>query len=195
MTDSLRIAIADDDPEQLLDLEETLNGFGHQAIIKASTGEQLVEECHKEPPDLIITDIRFPGIDGLEAVAHCRDDHPVPIVILSAFHTSELMDRAIKEHVMAYLVKPANEESLEAAIELAMQRFKEFRALQLESESLRQALEDRKVIERAKGILMSRTKLSEKDAFKRLQLLSSQKNIKLIEIAKTIIEAEDAFNI
>ncbi|MEZ6049466.1 MAG: response regulator [Planctomycetaceae bacterium] len=195
MTDPLQIAIADDDREQLLDLEQTLISFGHTVSIKAHTGEQLVEECHQNAPDLIVTDIKFPGIDGLEAVAHCREEHPVPIVIVSAFHAPELMDRALKEHVMAYLVKPINEESLQAAIELALQRFKEFRALQQDSTDLRQALENRKIIERAKGILMSRTNLNEQDAFKRLQLLSSQKNKKLIEIARTIVEAEDSFKI
>ncbi|MAT15462.1 MAG: response regulator [Planctomyces sp.] len=195
MSTSLRIAIAEDDPIELRDLEETLVSYGHVVAIKARSGEELIQLCHADPPELIVTDIRFPGIDGLEAVAHCREDHPVPIVIVSACHDPELMKRAFKEYVMAYLVKPINAESLEASIELAMQRFREFRALQQESINLRQALEDRKIIERAKGLLMARTQMSEPEAFKRLQLLSSQKNKKLIEIARTIVEAEDSFKL
>ena len=193
MNVSLRIAIAEDEPELLIDLEETLQEFGHEVVGKAQTGTELVECCKQSAPDLVITDIKMPDMDGLEAAARIREIRPTPIVILSAYHDQESIDRALKEHVLAYLVKPLSDQSLKTSIALAMQRFSEFQALEKQADSLQQAMEDRKLIERAKGILMKRADLSEPDAFRRLQLLSSQKNKKMVEIARTIVEAEQAF--
>ncbi len=193
MNESLRIAIAEDEPELLADLEETLIEFGHDVVAKVGNGAKLVECCQKHEPDLIITDIKMPDMDGLEAAGQIRKFRPTPIVIVSAYADQEYVDRALKEHVLAYLVKPISDQSLKTSISLAMQRFKEFQALQNQAENLHQALEDRKLVERAKGILMQRAGLSEPDAFRRLQLLSSQKNQKMVEIARTIVEADQAF--
>ena len=193
MKNSLRIAIAEDEPELLADLEETLLEFGHEVVAKVGNGADLVDCCRKLEPDLIITDIKMPDMDGLEAAQQIRKLRPIPIVILSAYHDQEYVDRALKEHVLAYLVKPINDQGLKVSISLARQRFKEFQALQNQAADLHQALEDRKLVERAKGILMQRAGLSEPDAFRRLQLLSSQKNKKMVDIARTIVEAEEAF--
>lgn len=195
MTRALRIAIAEDEPELLADLEETLVDLGHDVVGKASTGEQLVEVCRKFEPDLVIADIKMPGMDGLQAAEVIRREWPTPFVVLSAYHDDDFIQRALQNHVLAYLVKPLNDQSLNASIALAMQRFKEFQALHQQADDLRQALEDRKLIERAKGILMKRTGLSEPDAFRRLQLLSSQKNVKMIEIARTLVAADEAFDV
>jgi two-component system, response regulator PdtaR len=195
MNEPLRIAIAEDEPELLIDLEETLLEFGHEVVAKAQTGTELVERCRETEPDLVITDIKMPDMDGLEAAAQIRAMRPIPIVILSAYHDQEFIDRALKEHVLAYLVKPLNDQSLKTSIALAMQRFKEFQALENQAADMQQAMEDRKLIERAKGILMKRAELSEPDAFRRLQLLSSQKNKKMVDIARTIVEAEQAFEL
>ena len=191
----LKIAIADDEPEILADLAETLEELGHQVAIRAGDGKELLAGCRQQEVDLVITDIKMPELDGLSAVEEIRKFRPVPIIILSAFHDDDLLSRALKEHVMAYLVKPIQMSSLQTSIELAVQRFREFQALQSQAINLQQALEDRKIIERAKGILMERAKLSEPDAFRRLQLLSSQKNKKMVEIAQSIVDAELAFRI
>jgi len=193
MTESLKIAIAEDEPDRLYNLANTLTRMGHTVTSKATTGQELVEQCHNQPPDLIVTDIKLPGMDGLEAVALCRKEHPIPVVIVSAFHDSQLLERALKEHVMAFLVKPISEQSLKTSITIAMQRFKEFQALLQQTSDLQEALEERKIIERAKGIIMRRGGLNEQDAFRRLQLLSSQRNEKLIQVARTILSAEEAF--
>ena len=194
MDKPLRIAIAEDEPELLIDLEETLLEFGHEVVVKAKNGAELVDRCREAAPDLIITDIKMPDMDGLEAASRIRAIRPTPVVIVSAYHDQEFIDRALKEHVLAYLVKPLSDQSLKTSIALAMQRFKEFEALQKQTADLQQALEDRKIVERAKGILMKRAGLSEPDAFRRLQMLSSQKNKKMIEIAQTIVEADQAFD-
>lgn len=193
MDKKLRIAIAEDEPELLIDLEETLIAFGHEVVVRAENGTELVERCREADPDLIITDIKMPDMDGLEAASQIRASRPTPIVIVSAYHDQEFIDRAMKEHVLAYLVKPLSDQSLKTSIDLAMHRFKEFQALQKQAADMQQALEDRKIVERAKGILMKRAGLCEADAFRRLQLLSSQKNKKMIALARTIVEAEQAF--
>jgi response regulator NasT len=193
MSTPLKIAIADDEPEILEDLAETLEELGHRVVIAAGDGNQLLDAFRKEVADVVITDIKMPGMDGLQAVEEIRKIRPVPIIILSAFHDDDLLSKALKEQVMAYLVKPIQVESLRTSIQLAVQRFREFQALQDQADDLKQALEDRKVIERAKGILMERAELSEPDAFRRLQLLSSQKNRKLVEVARDIVDADAAF--
>jgi AmiR/NasT family two-component response regulator len=194
MLKTLRIAIADDEPEMLEFLEKALGELGHEVVVQAENGQQLVEQCRASHPDLIITDIKMPDMDGLEAVTQIRGEEAVPVILVSAHHDSDLIERAIQNHVLAYLVKPIKKKDLEPAIGLVRQRFKEFRALQQQADDLRQALEDRKLVERAKGILMKRAGLEEQDAFRRLQLLSSQKNQKMVEIAEMIVTAEEAMS-
>jgi len=193
MTQAFRIAVADDEPRMLQFYEMALEQLGHEVITKAENGRILVENCRINHPDLIITDIKMPDMDGLEAVTQLRNERAIPVILVSAFNDQDYVEKAIRSHVLAYLVKPIKKEDLGPAISLVMQRFKEFETLQKEATDLRQALEDRKIIERAKGILMKRASLSEPDAFKRLQLLSSQKNQKMIEVAKMLVTAEEAF--
>lgn len=192
MTDALRITVADDDPEMRQYLQETLSGFGHQVRGEAATGRELVKLCRQSPPDLVITDIKMPEMDGLEAAMELAATQPVPVILVSAYHDPQLIDRALHDHVFAYLTKPIKPADLETAIALAMQRFKELRDLEKEAGDLRQALSDRKLVERAKGILMKRGGLEEAAAFRRLQKLASEKNTKLAEIARAIVTAEEA---
>lgn len=193
MIESLRVAVAEDETEVLVDIQEALESLGHQAVIAVQDGESLVLGCRENEVDLIITDIQMPELDGLQAAERIREFREVPIIIISAFHDESLLKRAIDENVLAYLIKPIRTADLETSIELAVQRFKEMRALQDQAASLEQALADRKIIERAKGILMQRTNLSEAEAFRRLQNLASEKNQKMVRIAQTILDAEEAF--
>lgn len=193
MTERLRIVVAEDEPDLLADLRETLVEFGHHVVGTARTGTELVDRCRELEPDLIVTDVRMPDLDGLEALATLRDGRPVPAVVVSAHHDEEFVDRALEECVLAYLVKPLNEESLKTSIDVAMRRFREFTALREQAAGLQQALEERKIVERAKGVLMKRAGLDEPEAFRRLQRLSSQKNRKMIDIARSLVEADEAF--
>ena len=161
----------------------------------AQTGKELVELCAKTHPDLVITDIKMPDMDGIDASAQIYRNGPVPVILVSAYHDPEFIRRAEADHILAYLVKPIKQADLEPAIGIAMRRFEQFQALRKETTDLKQALEDRKVIEKAKGILMKKTGLDEHDAFRRLQKLASDKNKKLIEIAHIILTAEEALDV
>jgi response regulator NasT len=189
----LRIAFADDEPDTREFFRVVLNRLGHETVAEASTGRQLVELCRETKPDLIVTDIKMPDMDGIEAAEFAARDHEVPVILVSAHHDAELIVRAGTDHIMAYLTKPVKEADLETAIYLAVLRFEHFMKVSKEAASLRQALEDRKVIERAKGILMKRARLDEAEAFRRLQKLASDKNKKLVEIAQMLVTAEEAF--
>jgi two-component system, response regulator PdtaR len=193
MSQSLRIAIADDEDDMRDYFREILPVLGHQVVVAARTGRELVDLCRAERPDLVITDIKMPDMDGIDAAAQLYRDVPVPVILVSAYHDPGLIQRAEADHILAYLVKPIKQADLEPAIAIAMRRFEQFRALRQEAADLRQALEDRKLIEKAKGLLMKKTGLDEHDAFRRLQKLASEKNRKLVDIAQMILTAEEAY--
>lgn len=194
MTQSLRIAIADDEADMREYFQRILPVLGHAVVSAAGTGRELVEHCRQHRPDLVITDIKMPDMDGIDAANEIYRHHAIPVILVSAYHDSKLIDRAEADHILAYLVKPIKQADLEPAIGLAMRRFAQFQSLLKEATDLRQALADRKVIERAKGILMKRAGLEEQDAFRRLQKLASEKNRKLVDIATMIVTADEAMD-
>lgn len=191
MKRSLRIAIADDEDLIRQYMQEILPDLGHEVVCAAKNGRELVEQCLAARPDLVISDIKMPEMDGIEAAQRISAEQPIPFILVSAYHDPDLIARAEKSHILAYLVKPIEKADLETAIAIARSRFEQLKSLQDEASNLRQALEDRKVIERAKGILMKKTGLSEPDAFRRLQKVASEKNRRLIEIAQMIVTAEE----
>lgn len=193
MTRSLRIAVADDEPDMQDYFRTILPRLGHTVVSVASTGQELVDQCRESQPELVITDIKMPDMDGIDAAAYIYRNSPVPIILVSAFHDAEFIRRAEADHILAYLIKPIKAADLEPAIAIALRRFEQFQALRKETSDLRQALEDRKIIERAKGVLMKKANLEENDAFRRLQKLASDRNRKLIEVAHMILTAEEAF--
>ncbi len=154
MNRALRIAVADDEPDMRDYFRKILPRLGHQVVSAAATGRELLEQCREAKPDLVITDIKMPDMDGIDAAVQMYRERPVPVVLVSAFHDAELIARAEADHILGYLVKPIKQSDLEPTIALAMRRFEQFEALRREAADLRQALEDRKVIERAKGLLM-----------------------------------------
>jgi two-component system, response regulator PdtaR len=192
-THMLRIAVADDEPDIRQFFQELLPQLGHEVVAVAATGWQLVEQCRSVRPDLVITDIRMPDLDGIRAAEAINRDPPVPVILVTAYHETDLLAQVTGDHVMAYLSKPAKPVDLQAAIGLAMLRFEHFQTLCREAASLRQALEDRKLIERAKGAVMKRLRVDEDEAFRRLQRLASTQNRKLIEVAQQVVGAEEMF--
>jgi response regulator NasT len=167
--------------------------LGHEVVAVASNGRELVEFCRSMHPDLVITDIKMPDMDGIDAAGRIYRDGPIPVILVSAHHDPDFIRRAEADHILAYLIKPIKQADLEPAIAIAIRRFEQFQALRKEAADLKQALEDRKVIERAKGVLMKKAALGENDAFRRLQRLASDKNRKLVDIAQMILTAEEAY--
>jgi response regulator NasT len=190
----LKIVVADDEPDMRDYFADLLPDLGHELLAVAKTGKELVEKCRIYCPDLIITDVKMPDGDGLGAIAQLNDERFTPSVIITAFHDAETLARARDAQVFAYLVKPFERPQLESAIEIAWTRFKEFQSVRDEAKSLRQALDDRKVIERAKGLLMKQAKLNEDEAFRRLQKMARDRQRRLSEIAEIVVAAAEAFD-
>jgi len=195
MSQSLRIAVAEDEPRMREFYKEILPLLGHQVLCLAGTGRELVAECRKLHPDLIITDIKMPDMDGIDACREICREEPVPVILVSAHDDSDLLARANENHVLAYLVKPIKQKDLQPAIQIAVRRNEEFQTMRKEASDLRQALQDRKLIERAKGILMKRAHLDEPAAFQRLQKTARDSNKKLVQVAEMIVMAEQAFGV
>jgi response regulator NasT len=191
MSEPLRVVIADDEPRMREFFSKAIDRLGHQVVGMAATGRELVECCGELKPDLIITDIKMAGMDGIDAAKAIYAETPVPVILVSAFHDEDFIARARENHIMAYLVKPIKDTDLIPAIGLATARFQEYQMLRQEAQDSRQALEDRKLIERAKGILMKRAGIEEPDAFRRLQKQANSRRVKLVDMAKTIIAAEE----
>ncbi len=169
MTRALRIAVADDELDMRDYFQQILPLLGHEVVAVAQDGRELVEQCRELKPDLVITDIKMPDMDGIDAATQIYRNGPIPVILVSAYHDPEFIRRAEADHILAYLVKPIKQADLEPAIAIAIRRFEQFQALRKEAADLKQALEDRKVIEKAKGLLMKKASLDEHDAFRRLQ--------------------------
>jgi response regulator NasT len=191
---SLRIAVADDERDMRLFFQELLPRLGHTVLVVADTGRKLVDACRAAPPELVITDIKMPDMDGLEAINIINRDRQVPVILVTAHHEVDFLPGAAEGHIMAYLTKPVKPVDLQAAITLAIMRFEHFQQLSKETATLRQALEDRKVIERAKGAMMRRLRIEEDEAFVRLRRLASDTNHKLVEVAQSVLAAEEVFH-
>ncbi len=193
MKSSLRISVADDEADMRDYFEKVLPHLGHQVVSVAENGQELLDHCLSLRPELVITDINMPVMDGLTAAEEIFKKCPIPVILVSGYHDRELIERAEANHVQAYLIKPIKKADLEPAIALAVVRFAQFQALRKEANDLRQALDDRKVIERAKGLLMRRAGIDEPIAFGRLQKMASEGNLKLVEAARNVLLADQAF--
>lgn len=188
----LRIAVADDDPEMRDFYVRVLPQIGHELVVLARTGCELVEQCAASRPELLIVDIKMPEMDGLAAAAEICRDQPLPIILVSAFHSPDLLRQIDDNPVLGYLVKPVKPADLEAAIAVAVRRFAELQSLRHQQEELRRTLEERKLIERAKGLLMQRTGMNEAEAYRSMQRTASRTNQKLVAVARSILTAEEA---
>jgi response regulator NasT len=185
----MRVLVAEDDPLIALGFVERLRSLGHEPIGPASDGEEAIAMASANPPDLYLFDIEMPNVDGLEAATQlAAAGLRRPVVVVTGVDDPDLIERSIASGVSAYLTKPVDSRQLHAAIDLAAARHAEFRALEAEVDRAQQALEDRKVVERAKGLLMTALDLSEQDAFRRLQLAARERNMRLADVARRIVE-------
>jgi response regulator NasT len=187
----VRILIAEDDPLVAVGLAERVLTLGHEPLGPAADGAQAVELAREHRPDLYLFDIEMPVVDGLEAAATlAAEGLRRPVVVVTGVEDDALIERSIATGVGAYLTKPVRTRELSAAIGVAAARYAEFQQLEAEVERAQQALEDRKQVERAKGLLMSALNLSEQDAFRRLQLTARERNLRLADVAARIVEQQ-----
>jgi AmiR/NasT family two-component response regulator len=182
-----RILIAEDETIIRLDLRKILERAGFEVCAEARDGEEAVALAGRERPDLAILDVKMPHLDGIEAARRILEGSQIPIVMLTAYGQDELVARAVDAGVFGYLVKPFRETDLLPAIHAARARHEELQALREEAESLAEALASRKVVERAKGLLMKREGLSEADAFARLRRASQVSGRPMKVVAEALI--------
>jgi len=186
--DQLKVVVVEDDTTVRQFLKETLeNKLGHQVVGEASTGTDMVRIVLETEPDLVVFDIHLPHLNGLDALKQIYRDRIVAAVAITADRDQELVKRAGEEHVLAYLVKPVEDYQLAPAILVARARFQELRELSAENATLRQNLANRKVIERAKGVLMKRYRWTEAEAFRRLQRGAMNRRTTMVELAQDVL--------
>jgi response regulator NasT len=187
--ENLRILIADNESIIRMDLKELLEEAGHEVVGEAVDGLKAVELTRKFKPDLVIMDIKMPEMDGIAAAKIISNEKLAPVLLLTAYSQKEIVEKAKDSGVLAYLVKPVKESNLFPAMEIALSRFREYMDIEQELNDLRNSLEMRKLLDRAKGILMDAYSLNEQDAFRRIQQYSMAKRKSIREVAESILEA------
>lgn len=189
MLKKLRVLIADDEAIIRLDLREMLVDAGHEIIGEAATGQEAVAMAKELKPDFVIMDVKMPVLDGIAAARAIAAENIAPVLLLTAYSQQDIVDRASEAGVIAYLVKPVREEQLFPAMEIAVSRFGELKKLNEELLKLKDSLETRKLLDRAKGILMAAHGMTEQEAYRKMQQFSMAKRISLKALAESIIAA------
>jgi response regulator NasT len=185
-----QVLIVEDDTLVGMGLSAMLERLGHSVVGQAATAAEAVQMFHDRSPDVILMDIRLDDTDGIELTRRLLAERACPVVIISAYTEAELIARAAAAGVFGYVVKPVAHESLKAQIAVAVRRFEELQEIRREKDQLAQTLENRKLVERAKGILMKSLHLDEETAHRRLQLEAQKRRITVAEAAKRVIDAD-----
>jgi len=191
MSRPYRFVIADDEKGVAAGLQHQLESLGYDVIAVVNDGQRAVEICRRVLPDAVFMDIEMPVLDGLAAARQIAEDPGTPVIIMTAHGHPNLIDQAVEDGVISYLIKPMTTPSLQAAVEIAVARAREFQGLQEDLDHLKMTLRERKLIERAKGILMSRKGLSENEAFRLLQRQSQDRRIPMAKLAESIIQTDE----
>ena len=189
MMKKLKILLADDEAILRLDLREMLTDAGHEVIGEAANGEEAVKLARELKPEFVIMDVKMPIMDGLTAAKLIAADNIAPVLLLTAYSQQDIVEKASEAGVIAYLVKPIREEQLFPAMEIAQKRFMEMQKLNMELAQLKDSLETRKLLDRAKGILMAAHGMTEQEAYRKMQQFSMAKRISLKAFAESIIAA------
>src|SRR4030088_784705 len=187
-----RILLAEDETITRMDLREMLENLGYTVVGEAGDGEAAVNLARSLKPDLVLMDIKMPGVDGISAAQTLSEEHLTPVLLLTAYNDKEFVARAVDAGVMGYLVKPFAEAQLKPAIEVALERWREIRQIQQDLAQTQETLETRKLVERAKGVLMDSQSLKEAEAFRRSQRLSMNSRKSMREVAEAILLAHEA---
>jgi response regulator NasT len=191
-TGTARILVAEDEVISRMDLREMLENLGYAVVGEAGDGVTAVNLTRELRPDLVLMDIKMPELDGIAAASAISGDTIAPVLLLTAYSDREFVDRAVDAGVMGYLVKPFAEAQLKPAIDVALERWRELRQMQQDLTQTQETLETRKLVERAKGVLMDSQNLKEAEAFRRIQRLSMNSRKSMREVAEAILLAHEA---
>ncbi|MEI7769500.1 MAG: response regulator [Chloroflexales bacterium] len=186
-----RLVIADDESIIRMNLKETLVGLGYLVVGEAGDGVSVINLARELQPDLVLMDIKMPKLDGIQAAKILTEEKIAPVLLLTAYSDRELVDRAKEAGVVNYVVKPFREAELLPAIEIAMARYQEFLEMDKQIYDLKETLDTRKLVERAKGVLMDSQGLKEAEAFRKIQQLSMNTRKSMKEIAQAILLANE----
>ena len=184
----VRVVLAEDEAIVRLDLKETLEEEGYEVVGDTGRGDHAVDLVAELDPDVVILDVRMPGLDGIEAASRIAASHDAAVVVLTAYSQRDLVDRAIEAGALAYLVKPFQRSELVPAVEVARARHREMRALTDQARTLADRLEARKVIDRAKGVLIDEAGLTESDAFRFLQTTAMSSRSSMADVAHLVLD-------
>jgi len=187
------VLICEDESITALRLREELTQLGYKIVGEAADGYEAVHQAAMWHPDVILMDIKMPKMDGITATRRIMATAPTAIVMLTAYSQRDLIEDAVGAGAMGYLVKPVSRDQLLPALTVAIRRFAEFQSVKAEAADAKEALETRKLVERAKGVLMQRSNLSEAEAFKRMQKMSQDHSKPLKQIAEEILKADSLF--
>ena len=188
MPEEVRVALAEDDAIIRLDLRETLEEEGYTVVGDTGRGDEMLELVAATNPEVVILDIKMPGMDGIEVARCIAESHGAAVVILTAFSQREFVDQAIEAGALAYLVKPFQRSELVPAVEIARTRHREMRAITDQAQTLADRLEARKTIDRARGVLMDEVGLSETDAFRFIQQAAMNERANMADVARQVLE-------
>jgi len=186
-----KVLIADDERPVAAGLQGQLEALGYDVVAVVDDGQRAIEVCRRTLPDVVMMDIEMPGLDGLSAARQIAQDPGTPVIILTAHGHPNLVDQAVQDGVIQYLLKPVTSPSLHAAIQTAVARAREVKGLRDSVQTLEMTLRERKLIERAKGILMTRRNLSEPEAFRFLQRQSQDRRMPMAKLAESIVQADE----
>lgn len=192
MSSAKRILIAEDEVISRMDLREMLDNLGYSVVGEAGNGVQAVDLARSLQPDLVIMDIKMPELDGIAAAETLAQERVAPVLLLTAYSDHDFIDRAVDAGVMGYLVKPFAEAELKPNIEVALARWSEMRQIRQDLADTKETLETRKLVDRAKGVLMDSQQVKEAEAFRRIQRLSMNSRKSMREVAEAILLAHEA---
>ncbi|QOQ38802.1 response regulator [Trueperella pecoris] len=185
---TVKALVVEDETLIRLDIVETLQDAGYTVVAEGASGDEAIELAQEHDPDLIVMDVKMPGMDGLTAAERILSDHQVAIVMLTAFSQKELVERARDAGAMAYVVKPFTPEHLIPAVEIALSRSREIASLENEVSSLTEKFETRKRVDQAKGLLQEKMGLTEPEAFRWIQKTSMDRRLTMREVADAVVE-------